>query len=91
MIFFSSEECSNRGGTNAGTCADGFGVCCTCKYLNKKYESTDETFLLFLLKLLSVAERLSLKTARTLKLAIALFKLDDVPRGFARSQTTFAR
>ena len=27
----SREECSNKGGTNAGSCASGFGVCCTCK------------------------------------------------------------
>ena len=26
-----SEECSDKGGTNAGSCASGFGVCCTCK------------------------------------------------------------
>ena len=25
------EECSNKGGTNDGSCAAGFGVCCTCK------------------------------------------------------------
>ena len=34
MIFILSlysEECSNKGGTNAGSCASGFGVCCTCK------------------------------------------------------------
>lgn len=26
---FTSAECSDKGGTNAGSCADGFGVCCT--------------------------------------------------------------
>ena len=32
FIYFSfSEECSTKGGTNAGSCASGFGVCCTCK------------------------------------------------------------
>jgi len=25
---YTSEECSNKGGTNEGTCASGFGVCC---------------------------------------------------------------
>merc|ERR1711878_209141 len=25
---YTAEECSNRDGTEAGTCADGFGVCC---------------------------------------------------------------
>ena len=28
------EECSNKGGLNAGSCASGFGVCCTCKLMN---------------------------------------------------------
>ena len=27
-----SQECSSKDGTSAGSCADGFGVCCTCKY-----------------------------------------------------------
>merc|ERR1711992_98296 len=26
---YTSEECSNKGGTNDGSCASGFGVCCT--------------------------------------------------------------
>ena len=32
--FFTSffrEECSGKGGTNDGSCASGFGVCCKCK------------------------------------------------------------
>ena len=29
------EECSARGGTNDGTCASGFGVCCVSKYQSK--------------------------------------------------------
>lgn len=28
-----SDECSSRGGTNSGSCASGYGVCCTCKKL----------------------------------------------------------
>ena len=35
FIFPCSEECSNKGGTNAGSCAQGFGVCCTCKRIQK--------------------------------------------------------
>ena len=31
MLVNFSEECSNKGGVNAGSCASGFGVCCTCK------------------------------------------------------------
>ena len=36
------EECSDKGGTNDGTCASGYGICCTCKFLNniKYYLST---------------------------------------------------
>ena len=30
-LNFFSEECSNKGGTNGGSCASGFGVCCTCE------------------------------------------------------------
>ena len=30
-VYYFSEECSNKGGTNGGSCASGFGVCCTCK------------------------------------------------------------
>ena len=32
-VFIYREECSAKGGVNAATCASGFGVCCTCKYL----------------------------------------------------------
>ena len=32
-MFSYSEECSNKGGVNAGSCASGFVVCCTCKKL----------------------------------------------------------
>ena len=31
ILLFFSEECSSKGGVNAGSCASGFGVCCTCK------------------------------------------------------------
>ena len=30
---YTSEECSSRGGSSIGSCASGFGVCCTCKKL----------------------------------------------------------
>ena len=29
---YTSEECSDRGGVSDGSCADGYGVCCVCKY-----------------------------------------------------------
>ena len=32
-----SEECSTKGGTNDGTCASGFGVCCICKFIVVKF------------------------------------------------------
>ena len=31
VSYFFSEECSSRNGVNSGSCAEGFGVCCTCK------------------------------------------------------------
>ena len=30
-----SEECKTKGGVAAGSCALGYGVCCTCKYIIK--------------------------------------------------------
>lgn len=38
LIFFFvfRSECTNKGGTAAGSCASGFGVCCTCKFLLQK-------------------------------------------------------
>ena len=30
-IILCRDECSNKGGVNIGSCASGFGVCCTCK------------------------------------------------------------
>ena len=29
---YSAEECTSRGGVNGGSCAGGYGVCCTCKF-----------------------------------------------------------
>ena len=29
--FTCSSECSNLGGTSGSSCAEGFGVCCSCK------------------------------------------------------------
>ncbi len=31
LLFFSS-ECTNKGGVSSGSCANGFGVCCTCRH-----------------------------------------------------------
>ena len=42
FIFFSldSEECSNIGGTNGGSCAEGFGVCCISNFTLKGQMNT---------------------------------------------------
>ena len=32
-MLFNREECSDKGGTSIGSCAEGYGVCCTCKYM----------------------------------------------------------
>ena len=29
---YTAEECSDKGGKSDGTCADGYGVCCVCKF-----------------------------------------------------------
>merc|ERR1712037_228624 len=34
---YTAEECSTKGGTNDGTCASGFGVCCICKFIVIKF------------------------------------------------------
>jgi hypothetical protein len=31
ILYIYSEECSSKSGTNDGSCASGFGVCCVCK------------------------------------------------------------
>ena len=31
---YTSEECMQKGGASAGSCAQGYGVCCTCTYPN---------------------------------------------------------
>ena len=31
VVFLGRSECTNKGGTSSGSCASGFGVCCTCK------------------------------------------------------------
>ena len=46
-VNYCSEECSNKGGTNGGSCASGFGVCCTCKLLSQKF--TDYVGILFVI------------------------------------------
>jgi len=28
---YTKDECEEREGTSSGTCAEGYGVCCTCK------------------------------------------------------------
>ena len=33
---YTSEECSQLGGKDDGTCADGFGVCCKCKWCSSQ-------------------------------------------------------
>jgi hypothetical protein len=45
-ILFSS-ECTNKGGTAAGSCASGFGVCCTCKNLFSFFKCLFSLFLSF--------------------------------------------
>ena len=32
IVDYSRTECADIGGTNSGTCAEGFGICCTSKF-----------------------------------------------------------
>ena len=36
-FFFHREECSNKGGTEDGSCANGYGVCCSCEFFFSKF------------------------------------------------------
>jgi len=38
-FYLIRDECDQRGGTNEGSCAEGYGVCCTCKYFRLKFNS----------------------------------------------------
>lgn len=33
---YSEEDCKNRGGESKGSCAEGYGVCCVCKFFHQK-------------------------------------------------------
>ena len=39
---YTSEECSDRGGVSDGSCADGYGVCCVCKYFGLYFSQLDK-------------------------------------------------
>jgi hypothetical protein len=49
--LFCSSECTTKFGTSAGSCAQGFGVCCTCKFnlylLNIGTQCSFKFYLLF--------------------------------------------
>lgn len=34
---YTKDECQTKGGSFSGSCASGFGVCCTCKVLFLNY------------------------------------------------------
>merc|ERR1712241_118719 len=42
---YTAEECSSKGGTNDGSCASGFGVCCTFKLSCGSSSSENQTYL----------------------------------------------
>ena len=49
---YSAEECTARGGVQSGTCAGGYGVCCTCKYSNNALKCFKLMLLRFIFYLL---------------------------------------
>ena len=73
--FFFSEECSNKGGVNAGSCASGFGVCCTCKYIFLQFCIISMVLIIYLLIKVLEVQSLPLESAfYTVFLAISLNK-----------------
>lgn len=42
---FTSAECDDAGGTEAGSCADGFGVCCTVTLVNGASTSLNQSYI----------------------------------------------
>ena len=44
MYVFCREECSDKGGTSIGSCAEGYGVCCTCKFSNYQMSQMHKIF-----------------------------------------------
>ena len=51
------EECSTKGGTNEGSCASGYGVCCTCKFEKSHFFSRNFTEFFRFFQLLQGAEQ----------------------------------
>jgi hypothetical protein len=43
LSYIFREECSNKGGSNDGSCAAGFGVCCVCKFQKNKFKKWNFT------------------------------------------------
>ena len=41
---YTAEECETKGGINSGTCAAGYGVCCTCKLIFYKLNQRSKFF-----------------------------------------------
>ena len=45
---YTEDECDSRGGSASGSCAEGYGVCCVCKYfliVEKPVSNDKQTFL----------------------------------------------
>ena len=43
-VCYTATECQGRGGTPKGNCAQGFGVCCLCKYTTIIFPTLKKTF-----------------------------------------------
>merc|ERR1712029_144217 len=43
---YTAEECSNKGGTNAGSCADGYGVCCVVSLSCGETSTSNNSYLI---------------------------------------------
>ena len=69
ILSISSEECSNKQGTNDGSCASGFGVCCISKHFVCSFKNSQnlsfKSYLFALQQPCHVEER-QVKTVPTL-------------------------
>ncbi len=43
-VCYTANECESRGGTNSGTCASGFGVCCSFSVSCGQMSSQNNTY-----------------------------------------------
>ena len=69
-VCYTSTECASHGGTARGTCASGFGVCCSCKKHYKLFQICCYSSSLLWFQSRLPAEKVSPSTTPTYKAAM---------------------